>query len=99
MTVAQLAFKSPPSLPISEGETSPNLGAAKGAKAWSTTLLKPMYWSGTRWIADDVLRINPSRITNDTAISSYYNATSTGPITVKDGITITISDYATWSIT
>lgn len=52
MTIQQLTFKSLPSLPIDEGATTPDLGAtAKGAWAWSDTLLKPMYWTGTSWTA------------------------------------------------
>ena len=52
MTIQQLTFKSLPALALAEGATSPNLGAsAKGAWAWSNTLSKPMYWTGTKWTA------------------------------------------------
>lgn len=52
MTTQQLNFKSLPALALTEGATSPNLGAgAKGASAWSTTLSKPMHWTGANWTA------------------------------------------------
>ena len=52
MTTQQLNFKSLPALALAEGATSPNLGAsAKGAWAWSDTLSKPVYWTGTNWTA------------------------------------------------
>jgi hypothetical protein len=52
MTTQQLTFKSLPALPLTEGATVPNLGAAgKGAWAWSDSLSKPVYWTGTNWTA------------------------------------------------
>ena len=52
MTTQQLNFKSLPALALTEGATTPDLGAsAKGAWAWSEVLLKPMYWTGTNWTA------------------------------------------------
>lgn len=52
MTVQQLTFKSLPALPLTEGATTPNLGAVgKGAWAWSDSLSKPMFWDGAKWTA------------------------------------------------
>lgn len=42
---------------------------------------------------------NPKNISVDTAVPAGYNATSAGPITIDDGVTVTISDHSTWSIT
>ena len=50
MTTKTLSFKSLPSLAIAEGDTSPNPGSA-GVWAWSTTLSKPVYWTGSLWTA------------------------------------------------
>ena len=48
----QLTFKSLPTLPLTEGATTPDLGVSgKGAWAWSDTLSKPMFWNGTSWTA------------------------------------------------
>ncbi len=48
---------------------------------------------------DSPVRFNPRRIAADLTVPSTYNAASTGPIQVSDGVTVTISDNATWSIT
>lgn len=44
------------------------------------------------------IRLNPRFITADFTVSSIFNAESTGPITVSDGVTVTVNDNATWSI-
>ena len=50
MTTQQLNFKSLPSLPLTQGVTTPNLGLdSRGAWAWSTTLNRPMFWDGAMW--------------------------------------------------
>jgi hypothetical protein len=47
---------------------------------------------------DSPIRINPREITTNFTLASNYNAASVGPITVSDGVTVTVSDNATWSI-
>lgn len=47
---------------------------------------------------DSPIRLNPRRITANFAIPGDSNAASVGPITVADGVTVTVSDNATWSI-
>ena len=47
---------------------------------------------------DSPVRLNPRNITANLTIPSAYNAASVGPITVADGITVTVQDNATWSI-
>ena len=47
---------------------------------------------------DSPIRINPRKITADFTIASTYNAASVGPISISEGITVTVSDNATWSI-
>ena len=48
---------------------------------------------------DSPVRLNTNRITSNLSIPTGYNAASAGPITVDDGVTVTISDHSTWSIT
>jgi hypothetical protein len=48
--------------------------------------------------ADSPIRLNPRKITANFAIASGYNAASVGPITIADGVTVTVGDNATWSI-
>lgn len=47
---------------------------------------------------DSPIRINPRFITANFTVASAYNAASVGPITVSDGVTVTVNDNATWSI-
>lgn len=47
---------------------------------------------------DSPIRINPRKITADFTVGSGYNAQSTGPITVADGVTVTVQDNATYAI-
>lgn len=44
------------------------------------------------------IRLNPRFITANLTVASAYNAASVGPVTVSDGVTVTVSDNATWSI-
>ena len=46
-----------------------------------------------------VVKLNPRIVTSNLTIASTYNAASVGPITIAEGITVTVSDNATWSIT
>jgi hypothetical protein len=48
---------------------------------------------------DSPIRLNPREISANITIGSDYNAASTGPITIGDGITVTVNNNATWSIT
>jgi len=47
---------------------------------------------------DSPIRLNPREINANISISSDYNAASAGPIAIAEGITVTINDFATWSI-
>ncbi len=50
MATKSLRFEAPPSLAIAEGATTPNPGIA-GISVWSSTLAKPVYWTGSLWTA------------------------------------------------
>ncbi|MDP2262686.1 MAG: hypothetical protein Q8K24_05955 [Hydrogenophaga sp.] len=45
-----LNFQAPPQLAIAEGAATPNPGLV-GVSVWSTTLAKPVYWTGSQWTA------------------------------------------------
>jgi hypothetical protein len=47
---------------------------------------------------DSPVRFNTRRIEAELTIPSAYNAGSTGPIAIADGVTVTVQDHATWSI-
>lgn len=44
----ELAFTSPPALPVAIGATTP-VGQI-GAEIWSTTALRRLVWTGTQWV-------------------------------------------------
>ena len=44
------------------------------------------------------VRMNPTVIYTDLTIPSDYNASSVGPITVGEGVNITLNDDSNWSI-
>ena len=48
---------------------------------------------------DAPIRLNPRTITTTTVIPAGYNAASTGPLAVADGVSVTVSNFSTWSIT
>ena len=54
--------------------------------------------TGTYVNATNGLHINPSTINNTTSIGTGYNAMSAGPITIADGVTITVSTGASWTV-
>lgn len=47
---------------------------------------------------DSPIRINPTRVRENFALPSGYNGSSDGPITIDDGVTVTVSHGANWSI-
>lgn len=55
--------------------------------------------NGGRIITDNTLiRFNPNHIAADVTIPSNYNGFSTGPMTINNGITVTIPAGSAWSI-
>lgn len=47
---------------------------------------------------DSPVRFNTRKITANLVIGSDYNAASAGPITISDGVTVTVQDNATWVV-
>lgn len=76
---------------------SPQANAAAAAQSAAAAAQSATLAATTN--PDALLRLNPRSITSPTAIASAYNAHSTGPLSVAEGITVTISNNATWSIT
>jgi hypothetical protein len=46
----------------------------------------------------DPIKLNENSIDSDYTIPAGYNGLSAGPITIADGVTVTISDGSAWSI-
>lgn len=49
MAIQQLRTEALPILAVAEGATTPNPGGS--GWAWSSTLSKPVYWTGSAWTA------------------------------------------------
>jgi hypothetical protein len=48
---------------------------------------------------DSPVRLNARRVSATLAIPTSYNAHSAGPISIDDGVAVTIAQHSTWSIT
>ena len=60
-------------------------------------------WSGSAWVVAYVPSSQPivqnkSVIDANVTVQSGYNAASVGPITIADGVTVTVENNANWSI-
>lgn len=47
---------------------------------------------------DSPIRLNTRNVVEDFSVPPDYNAASTGPLAISDGVTVTVSDHSTWSI-
>lgn len=45
-----------------------------------------------------IIRVNPNVLTENAAITTGYNASSAGPLTIANNVTVTIANNATWTI-
>lgn len=72
---------------------------ANAAAAAASAVLAAAYASTAQATnPDSPIRLNPRKITADFTIASAYNAASVGPIEISEGVTVTVSDNATWSV-
>ena len=92
-----------PSGTTAERDGSPQAGWTR----FNSSLGKTETYDGTRWITgggatgggvDDVFYENATTVTTNYTITTGKNAMSAGPITINDGVTVTIPDGSNWSI-
>jgi len=93
-----------PSGTTAQRPASPSFG---DTRANSTTLL-PEWWDGTAWssmgggatgaVSNPVFYENDITVTGDYTITTNKNAMSAGPITINNGVTVTVPNGSTWSI-
>ena len=78
-----------------------------GWTRFNTTLGKTETYTGTRWITgggatgggvDDVFYENSPTVSSDYTITTGKNAMSAGPITINNGITVTVPNGSVWTI-
>ena len=66
---------------------------------YTTEVISANLISRTEGVLDNTLfRVNSKNVTSNITISNTYNYMSVGPITIANGITVTISDNANWTI-
>jgi hypothetical protein len=92
-------------LPAGTSAQRPAAGASK--LRFNTDLAKFEGHNGTAWGSlggatgggnDAVFYVNGQTVTANYTIPSGQNAMSAGPITIADGVTITVSDGSVWTI-
>lgn len=75
---------------------------AQGEARFNTTLNITEVWNGSAWFpagpAANVFFSNGTTVSANYTIPANQNAFSAGPITINDGITVSISDGSTWTI-
>lgn len=74
--------------PVSNAAAAAASAAAAAASASTAQATNP----------NSPIRLNPRFMTADFTVSSIFNAASTGPITISDGVTVTVNDNATYAI-
>jgi len=59
-------------------------------------------YDGTEWTTisggQDPISLNENTVTEDFTIPSGFNGLSAGPITIADGITVTVADGSAWAV-
>ena len=82
----------------------------EGAIYWNSSFKQMRVWSGTAWIpmstgsgasgggADSIFYENDQVVSNSYSITAGKNAMTTGPITIADGVTLTIPDGSTFVV-
>ncbi len=93
-------------LPV--GTTAERDGSpATGYTRFNTTLGKNETWNGVAWVSsggasgggsDDVFYENSTNVTADYTITTGKNAMSAGPITINNGVTVTVPNGSVWSV-
>lgn len=78
-----------------------------GDTRFNTTLGKTETYTGSRWVSgggatgggvDDIFYENGQTITSDYTITSGKNAMTAGPVSIDNGITVTVPNGSVWSI-
>ena len=78
---------------------SANAASTSAANAATSAAASAAYASMAQATNPDTpIRLNPRFITAAFTVPAAYNGASVGPISISDGVTVTIQDHATWSI-
>lgn len=84
---------------LENAEANALTATSKAAAAAASAIAAAAYASAAQATnPDSPIRQNPRQITANFTVAAAYNAQSTGPITIQEGVTVTISDNATYAI-
>lgn len=90
---------------VPSGDTASRPGSPTiGDLRYNTTLSTAEMWNGSAWgsvgggAQQGIFYLNDKTITTNYTIAATQNAMTAGPVTISNGITVTVSDGATWSI-
>jgi hypothetical protein len=72
--------------------------SATGTPSATTFLRGDNSWASAGGPAGDIFYLNSKTVTANRTITSTENAMSSGPITIADGVTVTIQDGGEWAI-
>jgi hypothetical protein len=73
----------------------------QAAAASASAALSSAAWSAALAANPDLNpwgRMNPATLTANVSLAAGYNAVSAGPLTIGDGVTVTLADTSNWSI-
>lgn len=78
---------------------SPTVGDTR----YNTTTNAAEVWNGSQWgslggAQQGIFYLNDKSVATDFTIGGTQNAMTAGPITIANGVTVTVSDGATWTI-
>lgn len=78
---------------------SPSVGDTR----YNTSLNQAEVWNGSQWgslggAQQGMFYLNDKTVSSNYTIPSTQNAMSAGPVTIADGVTVTIQDGGAWTI-
>lgn len=101
-------FTSTDSLGIPSGTTAQRGSPTRPSIRYNETLTQFEGYTGSTWGTigggatgggtDRIFTLNGQTVTTNYSIPSGQNAMTAGPITIADGVTVTVPDGATWTI-
>ena len=108
-TLAVLKTSSTGSAKIPAGTTAQrDISPVYGAQRANTTLNQQEWWNGTAWVpmgggatgapGNNVFIENDVFVTGNYTVTAGKNAGSFGPVTINNGVTVTIPNGSVWSI-
>lgn len=107
-TIANISASDTSAVKLSVGTTAQRPTGVQGHIRYNTTLNQFEGYNGTDWGkvgggatgggSDDIFIENGKTVTTSYTITTNKNAMTAGPITIADGVTVTVPDGSVWTI-